>query len=359
MTTSNRHSAPWLLAAVILILLNCGKKSTEPVIEQESARTRFEQIEAGVSDLPADAALVYVTAEEVSTGGNAGAWTYVYYSPAENQHYAYRILGEQITRMESNPAGNLTTNPLPEELIDSGAAIDTAETNGGAAFRNQNTNCEVGMDLLMIDTTGMGLVKASFQSGTTPFPVWELWYISDEKEAVSIVNGITGELIVFKTLYERSSPITARQAWDIARTKFVEVAGGVLVSVSTSMAHPNGKNVVWAFFYRSGSRLRFIGMDGGVLGEPQDPPQESEIRPDWPSLPTGWIDSDLVLTVAESNGGAAYRAAHTGLDIELHLFPAGKAVMNRDFAMWEVFYGVTPTQGFLVAVNALTGGIVQ
>lgn len=125
------------------------------------------------------------------------------------------------------------------------------------------------------------------------------------------------------------------------------------------MAHPDGKNVVWAFYYRSGSQLRFIGMDGGILGEPQNPPQESEIRPDWPALPSGWIDSDLVLTVAESNGGAAYRSAHTGLDIELHLFPAGKAVLNRDFAIWEVFYGVTPTQGLGIAMNALTGAVVQ
>ncbi|MBN1892978.1 hypothetical protein JW906_00705 [bacterium] len=359
MTISNRRSASWFLAAMSLFLWNCGKKSIEPVIEQGSARTRFDQVEAGVSGLPSDAVLVYVGTNEVSVGGDAGTWTYVYYSTAENQHYGYRTLGDKIDSVEPESAEEMVTTPLPEEWIDSETAIDTAETNGGAAFRNRNTNCAVGMDLLMIDTTSMGLGKAVFPAETPPLPVWEMWYVSDEQEAVSIVNGITGELIVFQVLYERSSPITAREAWNIARTKYLEVSGGVLISVSTSMAHPDGKNVVWAFHYRYDSRLRFIGMDGGVLGQPQDPPQESEVRSDWPALPAGWIDSDAVLTVAESNGGAAYRSTHPSLDIELHLFPAGKAVMNRDFAMWEVFYGVTPTQGFGVAVNALTGAVVQ
>jgi hypothetical protein len=343
-------------------LPGCKEDSATGPDDEGQAETAFEQkeaVETAAAGLPQDAKLVYIASPKVDESGKAATWTYVYYSPGANTYYEFSVTEDGVEQSTlSIPVSELSQTALPTVLVDSGVALTMAEANGGRNFRERHGDVDLEINLFMVDTTGMNLKKRISGPSADPIPVWEVWYVSEDAEAVAIVHGETGGLIVFQVLFERSQPLTAREAWKAGQARYGEVAVGQVVCVASSMVQPDGHNMNWSFSYKYNGQLRFLGFDGGMMGTP-GPSPGGEVNSGWPHLPSGWIASDRALSIASPNGGNAYMASHTVSAIEAYCFPAGKGARGRSVAVWEVFYAVTPSEGLLVEVNATSGSIVQ
>ncbi|MBN2414614.1 hypothetical protein JXO52_02180 [bacterium] len=353
-----------LLLLSFVIWSGCGKNSTgsDDSGRKDLALVRFDEVvQTAGSDLPEDAVLVWVSADEVDAEGKSRVWIYVYYSPGEDEYYQYESSenGVSSSDLTVDPA-ELSGTALPDTIIDSNVAIALSEANGGTTFRNTYSGTTMQLSLLMVDTTGFGsgTAKAAARGGTVDLlPVWECWYIAPDAEAVALVNGHSGEFIQFLLLFEREA-VTARDGWNNARKRYAEAANGTLVWIGTNGVPANGINMRWVYAYKTASKLRYIDWDDGMLQEPHDP-VGGEVTYSWPAVPSGWLNSDAIMAVAESNGGASYRAAHPSVDVEMYLFPAGKTDTQRPVAVWGVFYGITPMQGLGFEINALTGEMIN
>lgn len=352
-----------LLLVMGVVWSRCGKNSTgnDDSGKKDLALVGIDDVRQAAEELPDDAVLVRVSADEVDVDGKSTVWIFVYYSPGADEYYQYQASenGVTATDVTVNPA-EMSGEALPDTLIDSNIAIQLAEANGGTAFRNTYSGTTMQLSLLMVDTTGFGSGAAKPASGGRTvdlLPVWEAWYLASDAEAVALVNGHTGEFITFQLLFEREA-VTARDGWAIAKKRYAEAANGTLIWIGTNGVPASGSNMRWVYAYKTASKLRYIDYDGGMLQAPHDQ-MGGDPTYSWPAVPSNWLDSDQIMAVAESNGGAAYRAAHPSVDVEMYLFPVGKAAVQHPVAVWEVFYGLTPENGWGIAINAVSGAVMQ
>jgi hypothetical protein len=68
-----------------------------------------------------------------------------------------------------------------------------------------------------------------------------------------------------------------------------------------------------------------------------------------------WINSDLVLEIAEANGGDSFRKENSDLEISVLLY---EGVVNNPFPIWEVTYS-SPDKGLILRIKAESGEMYQ
>ena len=133
-----------------------------------------------------DAKLVYVeNDEDVQLGGTAGRWGYLYYSEIRQKARAYSIRDGKIRTAIDLPF-DFEAPPLPDEWIDSGAALLTAEKEKGADFREKHAGT----------LRAMVLVRGILHPDDPDAPTWAVVYDSETSPGLWVViDARTGEVV--------------------------------------------------------------------------------------------------------------------------------------------------------------------
>lgn len=125
----------------------------------------------------ADAALVYVeNDEDVTEGGLATRWGYLFFSPSRGYARVYSVeewkivVGEDLTM-------DIEAPPVIDGWVDSGAALAAAEKKSGAKYRKENGGT----------LSTMLLMRGAFNAEKPDRTTWTLIYRSDTAPSLFVV----------------------------------------------------------------------------------------------------------------------------------------------------------------------------
>jgi hypothetical protein len=128
-------------ACVVALVAALGASTARRALADERAFTAREGEELATSAASAwadDAHLVWVeNDEDVSDGGGAARWGYLFYSRPATRARAYSVVGGEIKVAHDLPFA-FPAPPLEGEWIDSSNALAAAEGEGGADYRREN-----------------------------------------------------------------------------------------------------------------------------------------------------------------------------------------------------------------------------
>ncbi|MBN1180849.1 MAG: T9SS type A sorting domain-containing protein, partial [Bacteroidales bacterium] len=154
-----------------------------------TARFNMEMVEPKAKAWAPDAYLVAVTSHfsHISPEGLAEMWGYIYFSVSHDSSAVF-IMAEGFLLYQGGLGWELMSKmPLPENWIDSDAAIAVSELNGGKVFRIENEDAWV--------TCGVG-------TGIWPFdlnkPTWQVnydTYYGYYPSLTNYIDALTGELL--------------------------------------------------------------------------------------------------------------------------------------------------------------------
>jgi hypothetical protein len=151
---------------------------------------------------------------------------------------------------------------------------------------------------------------------------------------------------------------TARAGEDLARAAAESWAPDArLIYVENDEAlSALGSAARWGYLFHSTGRDagRAYSVRGGEILHAEDLP----FLFDAPPLPGEWIDSSAALAAAEREGGASFRAEHSG---ELRTMLLVRGLFHPedpDAATWAVVYVSPAAPGLWVVVDAATGKVV-
>jgi len=382
-----------------------GVNMTLAAFAAMTARQRYPDAQSVAQNWSADARPVAVGSGEISASGESGIWIYVFYSPSRLEYFGIMAASVFLAPFpwEDEPPD---TTALPPDWLDSDVAADSAEAHGGSDFRATHPDAETSAFLANVELPGL---SSAFR--TLPIP--GLGYKSQAKAATAIPHSLPGRPVVPTeagqqrsrfaddrafSLQQRTLSQSLQGAWVFqyfseASGDFVQVfldaitgefifsfpprattaranlsaanqaaqtwaadAQMVMLANHQSSLDPAGEAAMWFFLYYSASldsAQAFILGNGVVFwqGNPGwEPPSKV-------ALPSNWIDSGLAIAVAETHGGAAYRAAQQDVWVQ--------AWLSRNFypwdpsrAVWSFNYNSTtaPPLGFWV--DAVSGALL-
>ena len=255
-------------------------------IPRVTAREHLADVEAAVAGVSTDAELIEVFSGEMDLEGTAEEWMYWYRSSDQQTHYEFRIQGGQVVQNTQATFPDLTAmETIPDNWIDSDAAIAIAEEEGGEAFRQNETEFPI---------------FAVLFDHENDLPRWEMDY------------GILGGRRFFVDAF---IPVTARETLTDVNTSAVAVAADAqLIRVSTEKLNLTGKSAEWRYLYQSLSQqdlFEFINAGGNIVQSPEVTNPNPGVFLGVEPLPEDWIDSDLVVILAETSGGEAFRESQS------------------------------------------------
>ncbi len=106
-----------------------------------------------------------------------------------------------------------------------------------------------------------------------------------------------------------------------------------LVAVEPAVVDAGGGAAAWSYRFdgaNTGAETRVVRLGAFTL-----PAAIATSTPDEPALPTVFVDSPSVMTMAEQNGGTAFRAAHAGQTVAVTLRsvtrPTGEAFWRAEY----------------------------
>lgn len=143
------------------------------VLPERTARDLFPTVETFARSLLPDAQIGLISTQ-VDERGTAPAWIYLFFSPSQTDTLAVVAFGDQFTlsqeiiEEEDEEFPFDLTTPFPDNWIDSDVAVDSAEANGGAAFRVANPDAILTVLLANLSTCALGGVAAG--KGHLPHP---------------------------------------------------------------------------------------------------------------------------------------------------------------------------------------------
>lgn len=136
MRTSPARHRRWAAAAALVLLLHGGNAAAAarpPFAAHAGIATAAEAARVWADD----AFLIYLeNDEEVDDRGEARRWSYLYYSPRLDQTRGYSVRDGKIVVAEKLEI-KLEAPPVSGPWIDSAAALEVAEKNGGREFRKE------------------------------------------------------------------------------------------------------------------------------------------------------------------------------------------------------------------------------
>jgi methionine-rich copper-binding protein CopC len=359
------------------------------VPEPVTARGPFTAIDQLVKQRIADAGLVVVMGIELIEDGTSIFWVYQYYSATAEDWMAVAAFGPYLVPTTSFLEDvQADTTVLPDDWIDSDAAIDTANANGGADFLAENPDAEIFASLKVVDlemggqpltkpgadaaagvsapklfgrsVTGVRLQAGSSATAQQPTPLWFFIYSSDEESLFLGVHAVTGEFIPIPSPF---APASARDGFTMALAGALAWATDAqLVAVVSPLGDvsPSGESVTWVYVFYSTTKdsvYQFV-IFGGVLvaSEPTEAPFTTD------PLPPTWVDSRMAVAAAETEAGAAYRQSNPNAFVSAAL---SRGILSGDpqRAIWAIIYHSFPTidQGIAdlgVLVDAETGQVI-
>jgi hypothetical protein len=133
-----------------------------------------------------DARLLYVENDaDVSLGGHAKSWGYLYWSDHRDAGRSYSLHEDRIV-LANNPSVDLPSLPLHDNWIDSDAALDQAEASGGRDYRENRAG----------RVQNMVLVRGVFDEEHPERSTWTVVYSSPSYPSLWIViDATSGDLV--------------------------------------------------------------------------------------------------------------------------------------------------------------------
>ena len=125
-------------------------------------------------------------------------WIYCYWKESKRKgigvitEYNSATMVYAFTKENFPVSIDVTTEVLTGWEIDSPAALETAETNGGTSFKNAHPNT--------IIYPSVGSSPSNYE-----FPVWVVMYIDGPDRLYCFINATTGEFITSKATSEAES----------------------------------------------------------------------------------------------------------------------------------------------------------
>lgn len=164
-----------LLAALLLLCTAAQASAGDP--SPFSARTGLELARDAARAWAADARLAYVENDElVRADGKATRWGYLFHSASSGEARGYSVRDGKILEA-ADLAFDFDAPPLPDEWIDSPAALVAAEKKAGSEYRREHGG-RLG---------NMLLIRGAFYERKPNATTWVLLYTSDTEPALFVV----------------------------------------------------------------------------------------------------------------------------------------------------------------------------
>lgn len=168
------------LAALLLLSASAGSAAAAPHVPF-AARAGLDLASAAAQVWAPDAVLSYVeNDEDVSAGGHAERWGYLFWSPSLEKSRAYSIRDGKILVAEDLEM-KFEAPPLAAGWIDSDAALEAAEKGPGGAFRREHDG----------RPTTMLLMRGAFNDGDPDQTTWTIVYSSPHAPSLFVVVDAT------------------------------------------------------------------------------------------------------------------------------------------------------------------------
>lgn len=134
----------------------------------------------------ADARLIYLeNDEDLTATGAAVRWGYLFYSPARDESRGYSVRGGKIADA-ADLDFDFPAPPLPDQWIDSTAALAVAEAKAGAAYRRQHAG-QVG---------SMLLIRGALHDRKPDAATWAVVYVSETEPPLTVVvDAASGKVV--------------------------------------------------------------------------------------------------------------------------------------------------------------------
>ncbi len=322
-----------------------------------TARSKLDSVVIAARVVASDAQLIFVfSPTPTDSTGKSEHWAYIFKSTGKESlfefHYASGHLGQSPALTVSDPFVHIGLEPLPDNWIDSDAALAKANRAGGRAFIAANGEYTV--------QSGLYARGSPASSGSNSFYVassWRITYEGPKGQMDRLINASTGGV-------RSAFPID----WYIevlhATAESADPDAELVVVVGEQVA-ANGRSNTWLATYRSrhSSTLREYWLhEYRLMPQSELSFGDEEMLRSLPPLPASWISSDQALAVAEQKGGHAFRQAHPNWRCAAHLWT--KEVIGRTdgrefpfpgFPLWEVVYDAPGATTLAVRVDASTG----
>jgi len=340
-----------------------------------TARGAFPQVSSLAQNWASDAIPVMLGADVYDSTGYSTFWWYSFYSPSLTTHRDWLVAGDFVTWAKPNEVMD-DTLALPQNWLDSDTIVSIAEANGGSDFRHNNPRthitCYLGTIVFQGEQRGNGLVStrnnSSFSINRVSQPflslnrternlanvIWMVRYESDEtgEDLNFFLDAVTGEILTepttAKSAEQKALPVA--QAW-ASDAQLYMVAG------NWESVDPQGRTSWWNCIYYSPQVDSFHAVY--VWGKlPVDHEPLPWIPGDTLLLPSGWIDSDTAIAVAENAGGAAYRQTYPDAFVEAYVSRWAWGP-QPDKSVWRFMYTSSSPDTLEILVDALTGALIS
>lgn len=340
----------------------------------QTARDPLTDLQLLAQAWSADAQLVQLGGDDLNQDGEGLFWQYEFYSQSLMQHSFWFTIGDLHTTVKPDSM-EADTMALPQNWLNSDTVLAIAEDHGGSDFRQQYSDAQVSgqcgyfrfddeKNKHFIDKNINTSPNSSFSLDfsnfkTTPLfqmpVVWGISYYSDSADADTfyLIDALDGSMLTDPTTASAAEQL----AYPIAQNWMPDAK---LWGVGSHWSHVDstGTSEIWACLYYSKSVDSLHGVF--VWGKiPLDMGWPGWTPPDTISIPTGWLDSDVCIAVAEDSGGADYRMNNLNVFVSANLgrhYYGGESYLDN---VWEFLY-TSATQGPLeILVDPYTGNIIN
>jgi hypothetical protein len=347
-----------------------------------TARDLFPQVQSAAQGWSSDADLVQLFGE-LEPDGSSLFWQYLFYSRSLMDYQVWHSIGD-ILIQETLGEVLEDTITIPTNWLDSDSIMTIAEIHGGGEFRQNYPDAEIMGSLRYLNFNENNNI---YRSGIIKASTGKVNLLSDEKFVAQNRNWLYSSPTDYLDISLPASWVI--QYYSFANNEqlmlLIEAGSGVVLNEMTTAASAElqallvaqswapdsklwgiyshqstvdsiGRAEMWMYIYYSSSldSLHAVAVWGRL---PIFEGPTGWTAPDTTILPSGWLDSDVAVAVAENQGGTAYRNSNQDVFVEaslLHWFQGP----NPDLTIWRLVYTSSTTGTLEFLVNALTGTIV-
>jgi hypothetical protein len=320
---------------VIALVLSCAVLPVSAPAQDDdvvSAREHFAEVLAAAVTYASDVELIFIDGGDVDESGESHNWTYFFKSPGLDRvlSWQYEHDDGSVRRLTGvRPSFPIALHPdmpaVPDDWIDSGIAIDSADASGGDTIRAANPPDTYHVELFLLPPSDQGRNLLFSEAA------WLAVYSGDFGAHQIPILASTGAFLDYSSL-------TARSTFeDIERIALAKADDVEFIFIRAFEVNPDGTAPRWTYVFRSmNSRMLYSYIaDGGRYAESNEPPP-GEASLDSGPLPSEWLDSDTALDEAERRGGETFRASYGDWNINVIL-----AVSESGLPEWNVFYNAS------------------
>ena len=172
-----RHQPGATSVLILTALLTVAAPAIAGKPAPYTARSGLEVARDAALTWAADARLVYLeNDEDVALSGSAERWSYLFHSADKRKARGYSVRDGKILEA-SDLAFDFEAPPLPEQWIDSAAALSVAEKKAGRKYREESGG----------HLTNMLLIRGAFYDNKPDTTTWALVYKAENQPTLFIV----------------------------------------------------------------------------------------------------------------------------------------------------------------------------